>query len=46
MGQYDVDEIEFYSNGWLDNIDLASVTNDELKRPDLLSSEAGRRHIQ
>ena len=31
MGQYDVDEIEFYSNGWLDNIDLASVTNDELK---------------
>lgn len=24
-------EIEFYSNGWLDNIDLASVTNDELK---------------
>lgn len=31
MGQYNVDEIEFYSNGWLDNIDLASVTNDELK---------------
>ncbi|MFH7316671.1 hypothetical protein ACHWP0_09780 [Weissella cibaria] len=31
MGQYDVDEIEFYGNGWLDNIDLASVTNDELK---------------
>lgn len=31
MGQYDVDEIEFCSNGWLDNIDLASVTNDELK---------------
>ena len=31
MGQYNVYEIEFYSNGWLDNIDLASVTNDELK---------------
>lgn len=31
MGQYDEDEIEFYGNGWLDNIDLASVTNDELK---------------
>ncbi|RGO77248.1 hypothetical protein DXA89_10325 [Weissella cibaria] len=31
MGKYDVDEIEFYSNGWLDNIDLALVTNDELK---------------
>ena len=31
MGQYDVDEIEFYRNGWLDNIDMASVTNDELK---------------